>query len=118
MTFPDAIKTVIVDRYADFNGRSRRPEYWWFVLFAVLLNAVLQMLSGDSAILSLIALLITLSILIPSIAVAIRRLHDTGRSGWWLLLSLIPLLGFLVLVYFYIQPTDPETNAWGPPPPR
>lgn len=118
MTFPEAIKTVLIERYLDFNGRARRPEYWWFFLFAVIVNVVTQAISGGSMLLSLIGLIITLGLLIPGIAVAIRRLHDTGRSGWWLLLAFVPVLGFLGLIYFYVQPTDPETNAWGPPPVR
>ncbi|GAL06655.1 protein of unknown function DUF805 [Photobacterium aphoticum] len=59
----------------------------------------------------------SLMVLLPSLAVATRRLHDTGRTGWWLLIGLIPLIGFFVLIYFFVQPTEPEANAYGDAPP-
>ena len=102
-------------RYADFDGRATRSEYWYFVLFYVIIAIVLGMLdafvmnpmlgmsateAGRGGILQMV---FALGILIPSIAVGVRRLHDINMSGWWLLLGFIPILGGLVLIYFFVQ---------------
>ncbi len=107
MTFGQSIKTCF-SKYADFNGRASRSEFWWWALFVFLVNAglsfVSEMLSG----------LFSLAVLLPYLAVAARRLHDTDRSGWLLLLNLIPLIGWIVLLVFYIQ-EGKEPNRFGPP---
>lgn len=90
--------------YTNFSGRASRSEYWWWVL----LNFVLGFIPVVNIIYGLAAL-------IPSIAVGVRRLHDTGRSGWWLLLALIPLVN-LVLIYFLVQPSQETPNEYGPVP--
>lgn len=113
MDFATAVRTVILKRYADFQGRASRSEFWWFTLFAFLLNIVLQVITGLVPILGIIAIVIMLAVLIPSIAVAVRRLHDIGKSGWWYLLVFIPLIGALVLIYWFIQPGQSEDNQWG-----
>lgn len=97
MNFVDAIKTGF-SKYADFKGTATRPEFWWWVLFTILASLVLgmvhQMVSG----------LFSLATLIPSLAVGARRLHDIDKSGWWQLLGFIPILGWLVLIYWCAQP--------------
>lgn len=114
MTFQESIRTVL-SKYATFTGRAGRPEYWWWVL-AVLLAAVVaslidRMIFGpDTAILGG---LLSLAIIVPNIAVGVRRLHDTDRSGWWLALTLIPIIGLLVLIWFMIQPGTPGANRFG-----
>ena len=119
MTFQQAIETCF-RKYATFSGRAARPEFWWFVLFLFLATSSLGML--DSALLpadtTLLAPLFWLATLLPRLAVSVRRLHDIGKSGWWLLLALIPVLGFLVLLYFCVQPGEPGENEYGPPPVR
>lgn len=108
-------------RYADFNGRSTRREYWMYVLVFILIDIALMIVdrmlgwhaSGGTGLLSG---LFGLALLIPSLAVGARRLHDTGRTGWWLLISLIPLIGFIVLIVFFVQDSQPGTNAYGPNP--
>ena len=109
-------------KYAVFAGRARRREYWFFVLFAVLIHIVLNivdrllgMYSAENAI-GLLGGIFGLAILIPSLAVGARRLHDTGRSGWWLLIGLVPLIGFIVLIVFFVLDSNPGTNAYGPNP--
>jgi uncharacterized membrane protein YhaH (DUF805 family) len=96
MTFFDAIKTCY-SKYADFDGCASRSEYWWYMLFTVLasiaFSTVNEVLYG----------LFALANLLPSIAVTARRLHDTDRSGWLQLLVLIPLVGALILLYWYVQ---------------
>jgi uncharacterized membrane protein YhaH (DUF805 family) len=91
----------------DFKGRTGRAGFWYFTLFQVLILFVLQIVSPTLADL---AVLITL---VPTLAIWFRRLHDTGRSGLWLLAGLIPLVN-LVLIYFAVQAGKPEANAWGP----
>lgn len=108
MTFTESIK-VCFSKYVDFNGRAARSEYWWFILFTVLL-----MCAGD-IINHKLGLLLSLATLLPSIAVAVRRLHDTDRSGWWLLLALIPIIGGLVVLYFLIL-EGKEPNRFGSAP--
>lgn len=101
-------------KYAVFTGRSRRKEYWFFVLFSILIAIVVGIVDGVTG-LGVLSPLYSLALLIPSIAVAIRRLHDVGKSGWWLLLGFVPLVG-LVLLYFMVQDSQPGGNEYGPNP--
>ncbi|MFY8041399.1 MAG: DUF805 domain-containing protein [Rhodoferax sp.] len=98
MSFQEAIR-VCFSKYADFSGRATRSEYWWFFLFTVLVSIALSMISP------LISGLFSLGTLLPSIAAAARRLHDTGRSGWWQLIVLVPLVGIIVIIVFLAQDT-------------
>lgn len=112
-------------QYADFSGRARRTEYWMFTLFnviiVVLLYALLVVgLAMDKPALGAVSIgalwLYNLAVLVPTLAVAVRRLHDIGKEGWYILLGLIPLVGVLVLLYFYVQDSEPGENQWGPNP--
>jgi len=106
MNFGDSIKTCF-SNYANFNGRAARPEFWWFVLFLFLASLALNMVSG------MLSGLFSLATLVPSLAVGARRLHDTNRSGWWQLLGLIPVIGWIVLIVFCAQPGETEDNQYG-----
>ena len=106
----------VLKKYAVFSGRARRKEYWFFVLFniiAVLLAGVIDNVLGSSGVISSIY---GLAVFLPGLALAIRRLHDTGRSGWWMLISFLPLIGFIVLIIFFVQDSQPGTNQYGPNP--
>jgi len=109
-------------KYAVFEGRARRREYWFYVLFVVIISVVLAIVDRFTGTYSaaygtgLLGGLFSLAILIPSLAVGARRLHDTGRSGWWLLIGLIPLVGAIVLIVFFVIDSQPGTNAYGPNP--
>lgn len=125
-------------RYAQFSGRSRRKEFWLYLLgllvvaaIAAILDAVLGLggevdryvvhepgnyAAGFQSHGGLLSLLVGLGALIPTLAVAVRRLHDIDKSGWLLLLNLIPLIGGLILLFFYVQPSMPGTNRFGPDP--
>ena len=116
MDFMTAVNTCFLERYADFNGRSGRAEYWWFFLFNFVIAVVLNVLGAVAGIFAILAGLVSLALLIPSIAVAIRRMHDIGKSGWWVLIGLVPIIGFLVLIYFFVQEGEAKTNDWGPEP--
>lgn len=105
----DAIQTAF-RKYATFSGRAGRAEFWWYFLFVVVVTVVLYV------VIPLLYYLFLLATLIPTLAVEVRRLHDTGRSGWWLLIALIPLIGALVLLYFYYLPGSTAENQYGSPP--
>jgi uncharacterized membrane protein YhaH (DUF805 family) len=109
-------------KYAIFSGRSRRKEYWYFVLFVVLITIALNMIDGlfgahhRSTGAGLLSTIFSLAILIPSISVSVRRLHDIDRTGWWVLISLVPLIGWIVLLIFHVQDSTPGPNRYGPNP--
>jgi uncharacterized membrane protein YhaH (DUF805 family) len=96
MTFQDSIK-VCFSKYADFSGKASRPEYWWFALFCFLGGLAAQSISH------ILGILFSLGTLLPILAAATRRLHDTNRSGWWQLVSLVPIVGWIVIVIFLAQ---------------
>ncbi len=112
----------VLKKYATFGGRARRKEYWYFVLFNMLITIILTIIDGVTGSLSaeagigLLSGIYTLAVIIPSIAVGIRRLHDTNRSGWWLLILLIPIIGPIVLIVFLVSDSKPEENKYGPNP--
>lgn len=101
-------------KYADFTGRARRKEYWMFALFYLIVYIVLSVIDSILGIPAL-TLLFSLGSLIPSLSIGARRLHDTGRSGWWQLLALIPLIGAIILIVFLVQDSHPD-NEYGPNP--
>jgi uncharacterized membrane protein YhaH (DUF805 family) len=118
MSFTEAVKTCF-QKYAVFSGRARPSEYWWWVLFNILLVVVLVLVfSGGGTETGAEALigLAWLALLLPSLAVTVRRLHDTGRSGWWWFISLVPLVGPIVLIVFLATAGDPGPNRYGPAP--
>lgn len=110
---------VVLKKYAEFSGRARRKEYWYFVLFNILVAIALTFIDGVTGTLNpetglgLLSGLYALAMLIPSIAVGIRRLHDTSRSGWWFLLILVPLIGPLVLLFFFVSDSEAGDNEYG-----
>jgi uncharacterized membrane protein YhaH (DUF805 family) len=109
MDFTTAIKTVLIENYINFQGRAQRSEFWWFALFALVVSLLLSAL-GD-----VLAGLFALAILLPAIGVAVRRLHDVDRTGWWYLLVLIPVLGPLILIFaFFIHRGTRGENRFGP----
>jgi uncharacterized membrane protein YhaH (DUF805 family) len=112
----------VLKKYAVFSGRARRKEYWMFFLFnliitfvLILIDSLMGTISPQSG-LGLLSGLYSLAVLIPSIAVTIRRLHDTGRSGWWILIGLVPVIGGIVLLVFMVLDSEPGANQYGPNP--
>ncbi len=121
-----SVKTVI-RKYAVFRGRAGRPEYWYWVL-AVLIAFILAAIIEGAVVAPMLGfepfapeagqplqLLLTLATVVPSLAVAVRRLHDVGRSGWWVFIQLLPVIGSLVLLWWLTRPTDPLENEYGKP---
>lgn len=111
MSFVDAVNACF-RQYVGFSGRALRSEFWWFTLFGLLVGAAAAIVDPRGA----IGALLSLVLLLPSLAVGVRRLHDTGRSGWWLLLGLVPVAGIIVLIVFFASRGDPGANRYGPPP--
>ena len=105
----------VLKKYAVFDGRARRMEFWMFTLFSFIIAVVLSCIEYALGIFGLSALY-SLAVLLPSIGVSIRRLHDTDRSGWWLLIALIPLVGFIVLLVFYFMEGTNGDNRFGADP--
>ncbi|MFO7606214.1 MAG: DUF805 domain-containing protein [Desulfurivibrionaceae bacterium] len=103
----------VLKKYAVFGERARRTEYWMFVLFNLIITFVLGFVEGLVGSPGMIAMLYGLAVFIPGLAVSVRRLHDTSHSGWWMLISLIPLIGFIVLLVFMVQDSKPGQNAYG-----
>src|SRR5829696_4964713 len=114
MTFGEAVRSGF-DHYVKFDGRASRPAFWWWVLFVVLASVGANII--DLAIgAPVFSAIVGLGLLLPNLSVAIRRLHDTDRTGWWVLIWLIPLIGWIVLLVFYLQQGDAGENRFGPPP--
>lgn len=123
MSFLDAIKSFW-SNYSKFTGRSRRSEYWWIQLFLILTNLAvaaidLALMEGDvdrfianggGGIVGLIWILVTI---VPALAVLVRRLHDTGKSAWWVLIGFVPLIGGIVLLVFTVLDSDAVENKFG-----
>lgn len=113
---------IALKKYAVIDGRARRKEYWYFFLFNLIIMLLLSTVDytvGTVDIESgtgLFGTLYALAIFIPSITVGVRRLHDLGRTGWWMLLSLIPIIGSIILIIFFVQPSESGKNEYGPNP--
>ncbi|MFD0419750.1 DUF805 domain-containing protein [Streptomyces sp. NPDC127108] len=105
----------VLKKYAVFNGRARRAEYWMFTLISLIVSLVLFGVDMMLSISPVLEALYSVAVLLPGIAVGVRRLHDTGRSGWWLLLFLIPLVGLIILIVMLAKDSEPP-NQYGPNP--
>ncbi|GIP57570.1 DUF805 domain-containing protein [Paenibacillus sp. FSL W8-0186] len=103
----------VLKNYVGFEGRARRKEYWMFILFNMIVSLVLGFIGRLIGLDTILSYIYSLAVLLPSLAVAMRRLHDTGRSGWMILLSFIPLVGAIVLIVFMCQDSEPGDNKYG-----
>ena len=117
MGFIEAIK-ICLNKYVDFKGRARRSEYWFFFLFTLLVSVILGFAEGYLGIFpninqSILANIFALIVLLPAIGVGVRRLHDTNHSGWWYLLSIIPIIGFIILLIWLCKDSDEGDNRFG-----
>jgi uncharacterized membrane protein YhaH (DUF805 family) len=116
----------VLKKYAVFSGRARRKEFWMFVLFNFIISFVLELIDGtvlsNLAIdawgtkIGVLGVIYGMAVLIPSVAVAVRRLHDTNRTGWWYLIGLVPIIGAIILLIFFVQDSKPGDNKYGPNP--
>ncbi len=110
---------VLKNKYIKFDGRAGRPEFWFFVLVTVVIGFTLSIIESKMpwAELPIVAPIFYLATLLPFLAVSVRRLHDQNRSGWFVLLGLIPFIGEIILLFFMIRPGTPGDNRFGPPAP-
>ncbi len=115
MDFMTSVKTCL-SKYATFSGRGIRSEFWWFILFCIIggmvLGALDAMIFGYGSV-GIFALIFQLGTIIPSLAAGARRLHDIGKSGWWQLLNLIPIIGWIILIYWFAQKGQDAENQYG-----
>jgi uncharacterized membrane protein YhaH (DUF805 family) len=116
MSFQESIVTCF-QKYLDWHGRASRPEYWWFALFYFIVSIVVSIIDQVTGSI-ILGVIVWLIFLLPSLMVGIRRLHDTDRSGWWMLIGLIPIVGAIVLIVFWASAGTPGPNDYGPPPGR
>lgn len=112
VSFGDAIKRGF-QNYCLFNGRASRSEYWFFVLFTVAVGAVISLILGTQTLGTVVSGLFNLAVLLPSLGLIWRRLHDTGRAGGWFFITLIPLVGIIILIVWLCQPSQTTENRFG-----
>ncbi len=116
--------TVVRNNYANFKGRARRREYWMFTLVYILISVVVSLISNyffphaipNRPQMNVLGSLLGLILFLPTLAVTIRRMHDTDKSGWWILIGIIPLIGQIILIIFLAQDSQTGSNKWGPNP--
>lgn len=113
MSMIDYVKKVVLENYANFEGRANRPEYWWFTLFNILVSVGINLLSLVIPFIGIIGGLYALATLIPGIAVGVRRMHDINKSGWFLLVGLIPLIGWIWIIVLLVKEGDAGANQYG-----
>ncbi len=114
MSFQEAVRAVL-GNYAGFEGRARRSEYWYWALFYVIAEVAASVLGAIVHLNNVFSSLVWLGLFCPWIAVSARRLHDTGKSGWFTLLWIIPVIGWIILIVFWATDGDPVPNQYGPP---
>ncbi|MCX6153699.1 MAG: DUF805 domain-containing protein [Candidatus Kapabacteria bacterium] len=106
---------MVLKKYAVFEGRARRKEYWMFTLIWIIISVVLTII--DTIIGTMVLnLIVSLALVIPSLALSVRRLHDVGKSGFMIFIALIPIIGFLILLFFAVKEGDQGDNQYGPDP--
>lgn len=117
-SFGEAVRSALVENYCNFRGRSSRSQYWWYILFVSILNNVVsfsdRLVGTDIAV--VIMAVVSLALFLPGLGVAVRRLHDIGKSGWWVLLGIIPIIGWIILLVWYCRESEMEENQYGPVP--
>lgn len=119
MSFGQAVSTVL-SKYATFSGRARRSEFWYWFLFTILLFIAAAIIDNAAGLtfasgVGWVTTLVSVFLILPNLAVQVRRLHDTGRSGWWWFIGLVPVIGPLILLYIWFIDSDGD-NQYGPYP--
>lgn len=118
LTFQQAVQKVLKNNYANFNGRASRAEFWWFILFTFAVGAVCALLYAitDWTFFSLVGSLFNLAVIVPTLAVSWRRLHDTGRAGGWWFINFVPVAGAVIFIIWCAQQGESGPNRFGVPP--
>ena len=115
MNFSQAISSGF-SNYANFSGRAPRSALWWWVLFSILANFVAVAVDAAAIGMPALQMLVALGLLLPGLAVGVRRLHDLDKSGWWYLIGFVPVIGALILIFFFVQPGISGSNRFGADP--
>ncbi|MDE5586448.1 MAG: DUF805 domain-containing protein [Muribaculaceae bacterium] len=117
VSFKEAVERAILQNYCNFSGRASRSEYWWYVLFTAILGFVITVVFcwSENAV-SIVSGIVNLALLLPGLGLCVRRLHDIGKSGWWIFLALIPLIGAIILIVWYCKDSQMQPNEYGPVP--
>lgn len=118
VSFTEAIKMALQQNYCNFSGRSSRSEYWWYSLFTFILGFIIAIFAGilgENAGNALTGI-VYLALLLPGLGLTVRRLHDINKSGWWILINLIPLVGWIIMLVWLCKDSDPTDNQYGPVP--
>lgn len=116
LTFGEAVRRAYTVNYCNFNGRASLSEFWWIILLNVIINTILKCFSFlPKEVFLVICGIIFLVTILPTFGVYVRRLHDVGRSGWWLLL-ILTIIGIIPLIIWWCMPSKPQTNEYGPVP--
>ena len=119
MGFTDAVRNALMNNYVNFNGRASRSEYWWFVLFTTIVSFIATALDIANGLTDLgfgLSMIVSLAIFLPSLGLIVRRLHDLGKSGWWVLLAIIPIVNFIgifVILVFMVMEGEEHSNQYG-----
>ena len=117
VTFKEAVERAIKQNYCNFSGRASRSEYWWYALFTFLLGIVIGIIfCWNENVMNTVNGLVNLALLLPGLGLCVRRLHDIGKSGWWLFIALIPIVGWILLVVWYCKDSQMQPNEYGPVP--
>ena len=115
LTFGEAVKLALTTNYCNFNGRSSRSEFWWYALFTFILSSIISLIFSGST-LQVVSGIINLALLLPGLGLAVRRLHDVNKSGWWVLINLIPVVGWIIYIVWVVKESDPVPNQYCPVP--
>ena len=115
VSFGEAVKRALTVNYCNFSGRSSRSEYWWFVLLNMIIGFVFNILTAatGSEVFPVLSLIVSLILFLPGLGLAVRRLHDIDKSGWWLFIALIPLVGAILLIVWFAKDSDQYDNRYG-----
>lgn len=114
LSFGEAVNRALTTNYCNFQGRASRSEYWWYALFILILNFAIGFICGITGFnVEIITAIVSLALLLPGLGLCVRRLHDVGKSGWYLLFGLIPLIGAIILIVFYCKESQPYANKYG-----
>lgn len=114
LSFGEAVTRALTVNYCNFQTRASRSEFWWFYLFGFILSCVVSVVfCWSDTVQYIVSGIFSLALLLPSLGISVRRMHDVGRSGWWILINFIPLIGSIIYLYFAAQPSQPVPNNWG-----
>lgn len=117
VTFKEAVERALKQNYCNFSGRASRSEFWWFYLFTWIISVVISIVfCWSQNTMNIVTGLVNLALLLPTLGLMARRLHDIDKSGWWILLLCIPIIGWIILIIWWCKDSQMSTNEYGPVP--